>query len=497
MDQDQIRRDDEQLRALGYRSQLSRVMGVFSAASLGLTYLSPVAGVYALFGLALATGGPPFIWSFLVIGFGQLLVALVFAELGSQYPIAGGIYQWSRRLAGARYGWMTGWTYIWALLLTTGAVAYTVGPVAGSLFDFEPSGDATIAIAIAIIIVSGFLNLLGARVLAMVAKIGLAIELIAAVGLGIWLLLFERVQPLSVVVDSFGAEGDGSYVTAFLASALLITFIIFGFEACGDVAEEVVDPSRKVPRATVLAVVTGTAFAALAALGLLLAVPDIGAVVSGESPDAIGTVLDSAFGATGADVILAMVLLAYVSVTVAIQAAVIRALFSFARDGNLPGSAALSRVSPRFHMPPAAVAVATVVPIAVVLVGALSTDALVKVTSFANAGIYLAFQAVVLSALVARARGWRPTGPWQLRAWAWPVTIGALCYGIPAIVNIVWPRTVEGNTWFDDWIVLITVGVVLGSGLLYLVLARPDQHAPHQAEPVAEAADLPPARPLS
>ena len=51
--------DAEQLRALGYSSDFNRSMSLWENFSLGFTYLSPVVGVYTLFGLCLAAGGPP------------------------------------------------------------------------------------------------------------------------------------------------------------------------------------------------------------------------------------------------------------------------------------------------------------------------------------------------------------------------------------------------------------------------------------------------------
>jgi hypothetical protein len=67
-----------QLAALGYRSDFSREMSLRANFALGSTYLPPVVGVYALFAFALAEAGPPMIWSFVIVGAGQLLVALVF-----------------------------------------------------------------------------------------------------------------------------------------------------------------------------------------------------------------------------------------------------------------------------------------------------------------------------------------------------------------------------------------------------------------------------------
>ena len=81
--------------------------------SLGFTYLSPVVGVYSLFAFALAAGGPPMFWWYLLVGIGQLFVCLVFGEVVSQFPISGGLYPWSRRLVGKRWAWMAGWVYGW------------------------------------------------------------------------------------------------------------------------------------------------------------------------------------------------------------------------------------------------------------------------------------------------------------------------------------------------------------------------------------------------
>src|SRR6202035_3015449 len=65
-------------------------------------------------------------------------VALVFAELGSHYPIAGALFQWGKNLVGLNYGWWVGWLYGWALILTvasvdTGFVIYAA-PLLNNLF---------------------------------------------------------------------------------------------------------------------------------------------------------------------------------------------------------------------------------------------------------------------------------------------------------------------------------------------------------------------------
>lgn len=92
--------DDQRLRDFGYRPQFQRVLSLFGDFSLGYSYMSPIAGFYALFAFALATGGPSFFWTMPIVLLGMLFVTLVFAEASSQYPIAGGVYQWARRIGG-------------------------------------------------------------------------------------------------------------------------------------------------------------------------------------------------------------------------------------------------------------------------------------------------------------------------------------------------------------------------------------------------------------
>ena len=64
------------------------------------------------------------------------------------------------------------------------------------------------------------INFAGTKRLARVARIGLAAELIGVIGLGLYLLIFQRKQEFSVFFDTMGVEGDGSYRPAFMGAAL-------------------------------------------------------------------------------------------------------------------------------------------------------------------------------------------------------------------------------------------------------------------------------------
>ncbi len=471
--------DAEHLRVLGYDDSFIRSMSWWGNFALGFTYLSPLVGVYSLFALALSTGGPPSIFWLIIVGTGQLLVALIFGEVVSQYPIAGGIYPWTRRLWGKRYAWMAAWVYIWAMLVTITAVAeYGTGFLA-SLINLPVTNEVTLGLAALFLLVAFGINFSGTKMLARVARIGLAAELIGVVGLGLYLLIFQRKQEFSVFFDTMGVEGDGSYGAAFLGAALAGLFLFYGFEACGDVAEEVENPARRIPTAMIMTILVGGVSALFSFGGYVLAAPDLQAIVNGEDADPIPLILESSLGTVGAKLFLVVALTAFLSCVLSLQAAASRLLFSFARDGMIPGHTWLAQVSPRRAVPVNALIVACTIPLLLcVLIYVGGSTLLMRITAFAVIGIYVAFQAVVLAALRQRIKGWKPAGPFNLGGAGFLVNVAALAYGLFAIYLLGRPGT--SGVFLDDWIVLIGLGVVMGSGLLYLFIAKPHSasHAP-------------------
>ncbi|MGY1774174.1 APC family permease [Blastococcus sp. SYSU D00813] len=473
--------DDAQLAALGYTGQFHRSMGLWANMALGFTYLSPLVGVYSLFAYSLSIGGPPAIWWIVIVGVGQLMVSLVFGEVVSQYPLAGGIYPWTRRLWNRRYAWIVSWIYIWAIIVTVTAVAEFGGGFVAALFDMEATAGVVLGTAVGLLLVAFAVNYSGTRTLARIAQIGLAAELVGVIALGLFLLLFRREQPFSVFFDSLAAGGGDGYLGVFLAASLSGLFLFYGFEACGDVAEEVADPTRQIPRAMILTILVGGVSGFLSYAGYVLAAPNLQAIVAGEDADPIPSILEDSLGTAGSKVFLVVIVIAFLSCVLSLQAAGSRLLYAFARDRMLPASRWLSHVSARHAVPTNALLVVCVVPVLIAVFVYFQEDILARVTAFAVLGIYVSFQAVVLAALRQRLRGWRPAGLWNLGTAGLVVNVLALAYGVFAIVLLLKPAP-GTETFLDRWIVAIGLAVVAGTGLLYLVIARPDRHSAHVPE---------------
>ena len=485
-------RDSAQLEALGYDSKFDRSMSLWANFSLGFTYLSPVVGVYTVFAFAIATGGPPMFWNYFFVAIGQLFVAMVFGEIVSQFPIAGGLYPWARRLIGKRWAWMAGWVYLWALCTTIAAVAVGGAPFVAQLLGIKVGQAGEVAIAVVMIVATTSLNVSGTKLLARVAMFGFICELLGAIVVGGYLLIVARHQSFHVLFQNFGL-GNGHYLAAFVASSVAAMWCYYGFEACGDVAEETPDASRAIPKSMRMTIYIGAFAAMLVCLALVLGIPNMSAVLSGQDADPVVTVLRTAMGDVGLRAVIAVVMVSFISCLISLEAATSRLLFSFGRDHMIFGSSRLSTLSQRTRVPVNALLVAGIVPSFIAIAGLFLKQMVETIVVSGSAGIYIAFQMVVLAALIARARGWKPRGAFRLGMWAWPVNLAAFTYGVLAIINMVWPRSPQ-DPWYRNYGMIVVWLVVVAIGLLYAAMFRPydhgdapagDAHVAHLGQPLS------------
>lgn len=482
--------DDEHLRSLGYENKFDRKMSLWANFAMGFLYLSPLVGVISLFSMGLTTAGPPSIFWICIVAVGQLLVALVFGEIVSQYPLAGGLYQWSRRLWSRRYAWFLSWVYIAGVTIGITTTALFSADFISSLFTGSASTPGSrLLIAVVVAVVGLLFNATGTKTLARIAKIGLAAELIGVIGVGLFLLIFDRHQSFSVFLDTMGTGGAGGYTGAFLGASLVGLLLFYGFEACGEVAEEVPNPSRRIPRAMQLTVVVGGGAALLSFAGYVLAAPNLHAIVSGQIANPIPAILQESIGAIGTKCFLVVALTSFLACVMGQQASGSRLIYSFARDGMFPGHHIFSRVSKSRRVPINALIAVNVLPLGLFVFVYFSPDALFRIAAFQMLAGYVAFQMVVLAALRMRLRGWRPAGAFTLGRAGWVVNIAALAYGIFAIVLLAKPSGDPGLTVVDRWIALIGFLVVAGVGLAYLLTAKPDRKSTAPEGDAIEVAD--------
>ncbi|WP_396835325.1 APC family permease [Mycobacterium sp. ITM-2016-00316] len=468
---------------------MKREFSLWSAFAFAFAFISPIVAMYGIYGLSLATAGPGFWWTFVIVGAGQFVIALAFAELVSRWPFEGSIYQWTKRLAGEIAGWFAGWVYMWALVIIMATVAYGGAGFLAELIGIQgPTAVQQSIIALLILLAGTGANILGRTFLKALMVGSIIAEIVASLGLGTYLLVFHRHHGLDVLMQ--GLDGGGwswAYISGpFLAALAFTSWSILGFESAGAIAEEVKEPSRNVPRAMLFSVSFIAVVVAYASLAVTLAVPDFDKISSGEVADPVTYVLGSALGESAVKPILLAFVIGFLASFLALQASASRVIWAFARDKVLPGSRVLAKLSKTEAQPVSAILVTTLIGAVVYLISA--TDVYSVLVTFTAGGYYLAFLFPLATGLVARLRGnWVP-GPWSLGRWSTPVTLVATLWAGFAFVNIIWPRTVS-EAWYINWAFFVAMGAILALGAVIVKLLKvghsePDKVIETVAEPV-------------
>jgi amino acid transporter len=472
--------DAARLRELGYEQELHRGLRGVDNATLGFATISPVVGLYAVALVGMVVAGPAWVWVLPVALVGQCLLLVVYSELASEFPLANGSYQWSRRLLGASYGWFTGWVVLCAYAVANTTIAYLGAPWALALVGLDPSPAAIVAAGAVIVLACSLINACGVNVLRRAVNAGVAAEIVASVGIGLALLLVFRQQDFSITTETLGAHAasGGSQAAALLAALAVAGWVFIGFDACVAASEETKGAARHVPRALWIALLSVAVIVIVNAVAVTLAHPDPGAVVRREDVDPVTTAVVSSFGSWSSRPFDAVVLVAFVACGTAAQGLTARGVYSFARDGALPASPFLRTVNRR-GVPLGALAVVTIVAWLGLLLG-LESTAIGSIITFGTAAIYVSFLLVALAALLARVRGtWRPLGGIRLGRAGFVLNALAVAWLTFEAANIAWPRSVlapPGAPWYQIWAAPLALSAIALVGFAYMLVARPQRH---------------------
>lgn len=503
------RASDDGMAEFGYSQTLDRSIGKFASFAAGVSYISILTGTFQLFYFGFGTGGAAYWWSWPLVFAGQFMVALSFAELAGRYPVAGSVYNWSKRLAGPATSWMAGWMMLTASIVTITAVvlAYQlVLPQIWSGFQFigdaaDPA-DAAANVAVLgglLIVFTTVVNAIGVKLMARINSTGVFIELIAAV-LIVVLLFVNVVNPPSVLFDTQGlGEGmPGGYFGVFLIAALASAYVMYGFDTASSLGEETVDPRRTAPTAILRAVTASFVIGGLILLGLILAAPDLSdPEIAAGSGGGYYLLLQVLGGGVGT-VLLIAVAIAITVCTLAVHTAAIRLMFAMARDNALPAGSVLARIDPVHKTPVIPSIVIGVLAFAILIVNMGTPEVFTAVTSVAVIMIYLAYLLVTVPMLVRRLRGQWPeagasgSGYFSLGRFGIVVNVLAVLWGVGMSLNLAWPREEVYGAGLR-WIAFIFIGIVAGAGLIwYLVRGRHQvgtlpEHMAQQLEEAHEA----------
>lgn len=286
-----------------------------------------------------------------------LVGCLCYAELGARRPQAGGSYVYLREAFGKLAGFLFGWTMLLVIYSgSSAAVATIFGSYATSVFGLSPTLVKPLAVG-ALVFVTG-INLFGIRLGAQVQNVFAILKLAAIAVLVITGLAFAGAGTSQAMAVSPTA------VTGGLAGALLpVLFAFSGFSYLNNLAGEVRDPQRTLPRALVLGMLIVIAAYVLTNYAYLAVLGHDGLAAS-QAPAA--DVMSRVFGAAGAKLIaigIAISTLGFCNITLVAGARVLQVM---GEDGLF--FASVARLHPTHRTPNIALAALSAWAIVLVLV---------------------------------------------------------------------------------------------------------------------------------
>jgi urea carboxylase system permease len=486
--------DAATLEELGYTQELHRGIGGYAAFASGFSFVSILTTVFAYFPLGFSLGGPAFFFTWPIVFVCQFCVCLVFAELSGKFPVAGAIYQWSRRLAGNAVGWFAGWFMLIGYIVSISALAIAMQTVlppiwsgfqlAGTNMDPLSVDGATNGIILGsiTIVLCTIISAAGVRFMARITVTGVTLEIIGVVLIVIAMFFTAQRDPTKAVLDT-GGHGHGlGYLPAFLASMLMAAYVMYGFDSAAELSEETRDPRRTAPKAIVNALLVSFVGGGLMILAALMSAPQLGNdLASGGIAWVIQSQLHSWLGKT----LLGLVAVAMFSATLAIQASASRVMFSMARDNRLPLGRFLSKVNKHTGTPVITGIAVSVLAILVLLVNIGQSSVFAAIASVSVVIVYLAYLMVTLPALIHRLRGTSLSyGPpvLDLGKWGIAVNLTAVVIGGLLVINIGWPREEiydpAGGSWFLHYFAIIFIAATVVVGYLAFRVVRDRDGAP-------------------
>src|SRR5258706_3883 len=143
---------------------------------------------------------------------------------------------------------------MWGLPLPLAVLPITAAPyILGAAGVKAPSQITVELVAIGVLLFGSAANLLGGRALRFLIYIALAAELFASAGIGLTLLIFHRINPLSIIFTAAGTgHGARWLIGPFLLPVAYIAYSFIGFEAAASIGEEVKESRKVLPKAVVL-----------------------------------------------------------------------------------------------------------------------------------------------------------------------------------------------------------------------------------------------------
>jgi basic amino acid/polyamine antiporter, APA family len=421
-------------RSLRLRDGLAVVIGIMVGS-----------GIFRQPGVVAAQLGRPYLTfvAWILGGVVAFAGALIFAELGTRLPEAGGKYVYAREAFGPRAGFVVGTVEVGIYAVAIAALGVVAGEYTGALVALPAWGAR--AVGAGTVALFTLVNMAGVAEGRVIQNVATAAKMIALVGVVI--VAFARGSGAGWSQSLPDAPTGTAAIAALAVAFRAVIWSYYGYPDAAKIAEEVIDPERNLPRIFLGSIAAVTALYVLLNAAFLHVLP-FATVASSKL--VAGDVATAIFGARGGMLVAGLALLVVLASINGNIFVTPRVVYAIARDGI--GPPVLARVN-RGGTPWAALIV-----VGAASIGLAITGTFVQLFNVAIILVMVIDGATALSLVPLRRRGGpRPAFSVPL----FPLVVGGFVavYGTLLAIGV----------YEDPWYALAAGGVLAGAAVSSVV----------------------------
>ncbi len=379
-----------------------------------------------------------------------LAAGLTVAEIAAAIPKTGGLYVYLDEIYGEFWGFLLGW--VQTVIATPGSVAALAIVFATQANVLVPMGIvAQRLLAIGVMCILIFANIVGTKQGGIIQTVATVGKLIPIITITAWGLLRGGANG-SVVGLPASNGGTG------LGAAILATLWAYdGWISVTNVAGEIKDPAKQLPRAIISGISLVLVVYVLINVALIRVIP-AGLLAASTTP--ASDVATKLFGSRGAQIISASIL---VSIFGALNGYILtgaRVPYAMGQRGLLPGSRYLG-LHPRYQTPSNSLILIGILATAYIIAGSFD-----RLTNLAVFVLWIFFVMALFAVFVLRAR--QPDLPRPYRVPLYPlVPLIGIAGGMYILVSTLITSTMDALLGIGIAIIGIPIYLILRHGTRY------------------------------
>ena len=295
-------------------------LSLFDAVATGLAAILG-AGIFTVISPAARLAGPAILVSFGIAALVAFCNASSSIQLAAVFPRSGGTYEFGRRMLGDWWGYIAGWMFLVANTVGPGVSALAFGSYMHAVWPILPSHVVAICAAAVMISVDAVGIRRSVRVTGVIVILSIA-SLLAVAVIGLPSARLANFIP-------FAPAG----IVGILRATGLLFFAYTGYSRIATLVEEVRNPKRTIPKASLLAL-GGVTFLYLFVAGTAIAV--LGASGLASSPSPLEAMMIAVGSAIGVALVAGGALLTTFNEGLSDLLGVSRVAFAMGRESDLP-----------------------------------------------------------------------------------------------------------------------------------------------------------------